>query len=55
MITLPLILLAIWLCATNIIPVWVCIVCCTFWVINFGINAWMYRVMLKAVTENKKN
>ena len=55
MITLPLIFLVIWLCATtDIIPIWVCIVCCTFWVINFGINAWVYITMLRVSKENNK-
>ena len=55
MITLPLIFLVIWLCATtDIIPIWVCIVCCAFWAINFGINAWVYITMLRVSKENNK-
>ena len=56
MITLPLIFLVIWLCATttDIIPIWVCIVCCAFWAINNRINAWVYITMLRAAKENNK-
>jgi hypothetical protein len=54
MITLPLIFLAIWLCVTNIIPLWVCIVCCAFWGIHFAGSTALIVWSVRLANKNKK-
>lgn len=53
MITLPLILLAIWMCATDLIPLWLCITNCVIWGLHFIGSTAMVIWAVKAGAQTK--